>query len=151
MTISETQFQRTETQAHRQTGRSIMAVVVGIVAGVLPTVISDAVLHASQVFPPLGQSMSDRLFVLATAYRIAFSTLGSYVIARLAPNRPARQALIGGIIGVILSAIGAAVTWNHVPSLGPQWYPIALIVTALPCAWLGGKVRLMQLGQRPVM
>lgn len=151
MTISETQFQRTETQAQRQTGGSIMAVVVGIVAGVLPTVITDAVLYATQVFPPLGQSMSDILFVLATAYRIVFSTFGSHVIARLAPNRPVRHALIGGIIGVILSAIGAAVTWNHVPSLGPHWYPIALIVTALPCAWLGGKVRLIQLGQRPVM
>lgn len=150
MTI-ETQFQRTETQAQRQTGRSIMAVVVGIVAGVLPTLITDAVLHVTQVFPPLGQSMSDRLFVLATAYRIVFSTFGGYVIARLAPNRPMRHALIGGIIGVILSAIGAAVTWNQVPSLGPHWYPIALIVTALPCAWLGGKVHLMQLGQRPVM
>lgn len=151
MTISETQSQRTETQAQRQTGRSIMAVIVGIVAGVLPTLITDAALHATHVFPPLGQSMSDRLFVLATAYRIVFSTFGSYVIARLAPNRPMRHALIGGIIGVILSAIGAALTWNHVPSLGPHWYPIALIVTALPCAWLGGKVRLMQLARRPVM
>lgn len=151
MTISETQSQRTETQAQRQTGRSIMAVIVGIVAGVLPTLITDAALHATHVFPPLGQSMSDRLFVLATAYRIVFSTFGSYLIARLAPNRPMRHALIGGIIGVILSAIGAALTWNHVPSLGPHWYPIALIVTALPCAWLGGKVRLMQLARRPVM
>lgn len=61
----------------------------------------------------------DRLFVLATAYRIVFSTFGSYLIARFAPNRPMRHALIGGIIGVILSAIGAAVTRNHVPSLGP--------------------------------
>lgn len=128
-----------------------MAVTAGIVAGVLPTLITDAALHATHVFPPLGQSMSDRLFVLATAYRIVFSIFGSYVIARLAPNRPMRHALIGGIIGLILSTIGAAATWNHVPSLGPHWYPIALIVTALPCAWLGGKVRLMQLGQRPVM
>jgi len=22
--------------------------------------------------------------------------------------------------------------------LGPSWYPIALVITALPCAWLGG-------------
>ena len=151
MTISETQSQRTGTQAQRETGRSIMAVIVGIVAGVLPTLITDAVLHVTHVFPPLGQSMSDGLFVLATAYRIVFSTFGSYVIARLAPNRPMRHALIGGIIGVIVSTIGAAVTWNHVPSLGPHWYPISLIVTALPCAWLGGKVRLMQLAERPVM
>lgn len=84
--------------------------------------------------------------MLATAYRIVFSTFGSYLIARLAPNRPMRHALIGGIIGVILSAIGAAVTPEPRPLFGTPWYPIALIVTALPCAWLGGKVRLMQLG-----
>jgi hypothetical protein len=22
--------------------------------------------------------------------------------------------------------------------LGPRWFPIALVVSALPCAWLGG-------------
>ena len=125
-----------------------MAVVVGIVAGVVPTLVTDAVLHAAHVFPPLGQSMPDRMFVLATAYRVVFSIFGSYIIAWLAPNRPMKHALIGGIVGLIASAIGAAATWNHVPSLGPHWYPIALIVTAIPCAWVGGKIRLMQLGER---
>jgi len=24
--------------------------------------------------------------------------------------------------------------------LGPAWYPIALVITALPCAWLGGRL-----------
>ena len=89
--------------------------------------------------------MSDGLFALATAYRIVFGILGSYVMARLAPNRPMQHALIGGIIGVIASSVGAAVTWNHVPSLGPHWYSIALAITALPCAWAGGQLRLMQL------
>jgi hypothetical protein len=23
------------------------------------------------------------------------------------------------------------------PEFGPHWYPVSLIVTALPCAWLG--------------
>jgi len=29
--------------------------------------------------------------------------------------------------------------------MGPRWYPISLVVTALPAAWAGGKLRLMQL------
>jgi hypothetical protein len=128
----------------RQIGRSAAAVALGILAGVVPTLITDAILHALHVFPPLGQLMSDGLFVLATAYRIIFSILGSYVIARLAPNRPMFHAIIGGIVGLVVSTIGAAVTWNHVPSLGPHWYPVALIVTTLPCAWLGGKLRVVQ-------
>jgi hypothetical protein len=24
--------------------------------------------------------------------------------------------------------------------LGPSWFPIALVLTTLPCAWLGGAV-----------
>ena len=24
------------------------------------------------------------------------------------------------------------------PELGPLWYPIALVLTGLPCVWLGG-------------
>jgi hypothetical protein len=26
------------------------------------------------------------------------------------------------------------------PKLGPLWYPALLVVTALPCTWLGGKL-----------
>ena len=139
----------TEAQPQRHIGRSIGAVLVGILAGVIPTIATDALLHATHVFPALGQSMSNGLFALATAYRIVFSIFGSYVIARLAPAHPMKHALIGGLIGVILSTVGAAVTWNHEPSLGPHWYPIALIVTALPCAWLGGQLRLIQVRPHP--
>jgi hypothetical protein len=135
-------------QTRRPLGRSIVAVVVGILAGVIPTLITDVVLHATGVFPPLGERMSDGPLVLATAYRVLYGILGSYVIARLAPARPMLHALIGGLIGVVVSGIGAVVTWNHVPSLGPHWYPIALIITALPCAWVGGRLRLMQLRTR---
>ncbi|HWW17242.1 MAG TPA: hypothetical protein VNY81_01375 [Candidatus Saccharimonadales bacterium] len=130
-------------------GRSIGAVLAGILAGVIITIATDAVLHVIGVFPPLGQTMSNQLFLLATAYRIVYGVLGSYVIARLAPDRPVQHALVGGVLGLVVSTVGAVVTWNRVPSLGPHWYPVALIVTALPCAWLGGKLRLMELRRRP--
>jgi hypothetical protein len=53
------------------------------------------------------------------------------------------HALIGGAIGTVLALAGAIATWNM--PLGPHWYPIALVVLALPTAWVGGKLRLMQL------
>jgi hypothetical protein len=130
-------------------GRSIGAVLAGILVGVIITIATDALMHVIGVFPPLGQPMSNQLFALATAYRIVYGVLGSYVIARLAPDRPMQHALVGGVVGLVVSTVGAAVTWNHVPSLGPHWYPVALIVTALPCAWLGGKLRLMELRRQP--
>jgi hypothetical protein len=133
----------------RRIGRSIGAVLAGSLVGVIITISTDALMHVIGVFPPLGQTMSNQLFLLATAYRIVYGVLGSYVIARLASDRPMQHALVGGALGLVLSTVGAAVTWNRVPSLGPHWYPVALIVTALPCAWLGGKLRLTELRRQP--
>jgi len=36
----------------------------------------------------------------------------------------------------VLSTGGVIAAMNI--DLGPVWYPISLLVTALPCAWLGG-------------
>ena len=126
-------------------GRSIGAVVGGIVVGVVLTLITDVVLHAVGVYPPWGQPVSDGPLVLATAYRIVFAVVASYVTARLAPDRPMWHAMIAGFIGFVVSIAGAVVTWNKGPAFGPHWYPLALIVTALPCAWVGGWIRERQL------
>jgi peptidoglycan/LPS O-acetylase OafA/YrhL len=125
--------------------RSVGAVVGGIVVGVVLTLITDVLLHAVGVFPPWGQPVSDGPLVLATAYRIVFGIVGSYVAARLAPDRPMRHAMIAGFVGFVVSIVGAVVTWNKGPAFGPHWYPLALIVTALPCAWVGGWLRERQL------
>jgi hypothetical protein len=115
--------------------------------GIVITLGTDQLLHIAGVFPPWGQSMVgfDGALMLATAYRVVSGVAGSYIIARLAPNRPMLHALIGGVIGLIVSVVGAVATWNGGPAFGPHWYPLALIVTALPSAWIGGKLRLAQL------
>lgn len=43
-----------------------------------------------------------------------------------------RHDLIGGLIGFILSAAGVIAAFRM--DMGPRWYPIALWLTALPCA-----------------
>jgi hypothetical protein len=120
--------------------RSIWAVFAGLLFIFIVTTIVDVVLHATGVFPPWGKAMSDGMFGVATAYRIVISIAGCYIAARLAPYRPMGHALALGAIGVVLSAIGAAVTWNKGPAFGPHWYPLLLIVVAIPCAWIGGKL-----------
>ena len=132
-----------EKQPARSIGRSIGALFAGFVVVLVLSLGTDLALHAAGIFPPLGQIMSNPLFLLATVYRTVYAVLGSYITARLAPDRPMGHALLGGGIGLVLAIVGAVVTWNK--DLGPHWYPLALIVTALPCAWVGGKLRLMQM------
>ena len=132
-----------ETQPARSIGRSIGALLAGFVVVVILSLGTDVALQKAGIFPPLGQIMSNALFLLATVYRTVYAVVGSYITARLAPDRPMGHALLGGGIGLVLAVVGAVVTWNK--DLGPHWYPLALVATALPCAWAGGKLRLMQL------
>jgi multisubunit Na+/H+ antiporter MnhB subunit len=124
----------------RRTLRSVGAVLAGLIAIVIISIATDSAMHATGVFPPFGEPMSDALFLLATAYRIVYSVAGCYIAARLAPDRPMRHALALGVVGVVVSSAGAVATWNLGPAFGPHWYPLALIALAMPCAWLGGKL-----------
>jgi hypothetical protein len=137
-----------ETPRPRRLLRSIGALFAGFLTVVMLSLGTDVMLHATGVFPPWGQPMSDALFVLATVYRTVYAVAGSYLTARLAPSRPMQHALTGGVIGLILSTVGAVATWNAGAAFGPHWYPLALVATALPCAWAGGKLREMQLRAR---
>ena len=121
--------------------RSVGAVLAGLIAVVVLSTATDAVLHSTGVFPPLGTPMSDSQFAFALAYRSIFAVAGSYLAARLAPARPMQHALILGCIGFLLSLLGTIATWNGGPEFARKWYPIALIVTSIPCAWLGGKIQ----------
>jgi hypothetical protein len=125
--------------------RRIGAVFAGLLAITVLSTATDAVLHTAGVFPPWGQPMADGLFLLATAYRIVFGVAGCYLAARLAPDRPMAHALVLGTLGVAVSLVGTVATWNKGPEFGPKWYPLALVATALPCAWAGGRLRDVQL------
>jgi hypothetical protein len=117
--------------------RSTAAVIAGLFVVAVTSTVTDEVFRALHVFPPRDQLMyGSGLFLLALAYRTLYSILGCYLAARLAPSAPMRHALILGVIGLVLSVVGVIV--NIQRHLGPNWYPIALVVTALPCAWLGG-------------
>ena len=79
--------------------------------------------------------------LLATIYRTVYGVLGCYIAARLAPSKPMLHAMVLGFLGFALSIVGVVMTWNRTAEFGPRWYPIALVVLALPTAWLGGKLR----------
>jgi hypothetical protein len=128
------------TAPSRRPLRSTGAVLAGLLAIFVLSLGTDEVLHLSGVYPPWNQPMSDGLYGLATAYRIVFGIVGCYLAARLAPSRPMLHALVLGGIGVVLSILGAIGGWH----LGTHWYPLALILISLPCAWIGGKLYELQ-------
>jgi len=118
--------------------KSVWAVVAGALAAIIITTVVDFALHAAGVYPPIDQPINDSLAALATAYRIVIGIGGAYLTARLAPSNPMKHALILGVIGGVFALIGVVVTWNK--NLGPHWYPIALVVLAIPQSWLGAKL-----------
>ena len=135
----------------RRVLRRIGAVLAGLLATIILSLGTDVVLHATGVFPPWGQPMADALLLLATAYRTVYGVTGSYIAARLAPDRSMAHALALGVAGLAASIAGAVATWNGGPAFEPKWYPLALIALAMPTAWAGGRLRLMQLRARPAL
>jgi hypothetical protein len=124
------------TRTARPTLRGAGAVFAGLLAIVVLSTATDAVLHATGVYPPVPERMADGLYLLATAYRIVYGVAGCYLTARLAPGRPLGHALALGGVGTVLSIAGAAAMWEY----GPAWYSLAIIAISLPCAWAGAKM-----------
>lgn len=117
--------------------RSVGAVAAGVLFIIVVTTLVDVVLHAAGVYA-MNQPLSNGLAALATSYRIVISVAGGWLTARLAPQSPMKHALILGIVGTILGLVGVVVTWKQ--DLGPKWYPIALMLLAVPQCWAGGKL-----------
>lgn len=129
----------TTTRPPRRLVRSALAVLAGLVAIVTLSMAADEVAYALGVFPrPPKITFDTGAYLIATAYRAAIGAAGCWLAARLAPNHPMRHALIVGGIGLIMSAAGVAAASGT--DLGPVWYPVALLVVTMPCAWLGGAL-----------
>ena len=86
------------------------------------------------------------LNLLALTYRGAFTLIGGYLTARLAPYSPMRHVLVGSCIGLVLGVAGAIVAAGH--DLGPMWYPLGVAISGPICNWLGGVLYEKQTLQR---
>src|SRR5574341_467397 len=116
--------------------KSIGAVLAGFIFIVITHTATDASLEGAGVLPKGNLFVGTGLILLVIGYRAVFSFIGCYLTAKLAPHKPMKHALILGLIGLVLSSVGAIVAAD----LGPAWYAWTLAVIALPIAWLGGKL-----------
>jgi hypothetical protein len=126
-----------DSRPRRHVLRSAGALLLGFVSIVMLSLGTDQLFHELGVYPPWSERMDepgDNL--LALSYRCAYGVLGSYIAARFAPYAPMGHALALGVIGLPLGAAGMVAALRL--DLGPAWYPIALFLSVLPCAWLGG-------------
>jgi hypothetical protein len=129
--------------------KSFSAVLAGFVVIVVLSVGTDFLLKALDVLPYDHLFVSTGLILFVLGYRALYSLIGCYLTAKLAPQKPMKHALYLGVLGLVISSIGA-VAASH---LGPVWYGWTLAAISLPIAWLGGKlyeIRSRQLEKRSV-
>ena len=114
------------------------AVFAGLIAIVVPSIVTDGVLNAVGFLPTLGP-MNAMHAVAALAYRTLYGVLGSAVTARLAPTRPRLLTAVLASLGIAVGTAATIATWNQ-PEFGPKWYNFAVAAMPVWCAWLGLKL-----------
>lgn len=122
----------------KNTLKSIWACFAGILVGVVLSLGTDRLLENRGILPHGNLWVPASLIIFVLFYRTAYNIIGSYVVARLAPNRPMGHALLVGALGTVISIIGAVATRNM--NLGPAWYAWVLAALSLPSSWIGGKL-----------
>ena len=120
-------------------GRSVFAILAGLVLNAVLSTATDVLLSVLGVFPALSEygqadSFTNPMLALALVYRTLFGVLGCYVTARLAPRQPLLHALILGAIGFSIGVAGAITMWTG----SSGWYAIAITLVTLPAARIGG-------------
>jgi hypothetical protein len=120
--------------------KNFLAVIAGLAVVIVVSTGLDFVMHRTGVFSYDNTAMTTANWLLALGYRLVAAIAGGWVTARLAQSRPIYFAVILGVIGTVVGLAGLFAAWAASPLLGPLWYPALLVVTAIPCTWLGGTL-----------
>ena len=132
-------MEHTANHPHKKNiGKSILAVAAGFLVVVVLSTFTDFIMEALSVFPQpsTGETLGWWMLIIALVYRSAYTVLGGYVTAKLAPQNHMKHVKILAVIGTIGGVLGIFAGWN----LSEHWYPIAIAVTAFPLVWWGGKL-----------
>jgi hypothetical protein len=123
--------------------RSIVAVVSGFLLIALLSFGTELALMAAMpaLFESDGSTSSVAVLVLTIGYVGLYATLGCYLAARLAPNRPMRHALGLGGLGLLFNIAGSWYAW----AMAPAWYHVISLLLVMVWAWLGGRMRQQEL------
>jgi hypothetical protein len=121
--------------------KSTGAILAGFIAVVVPSIATDVLLETTKFFPPQNRPelYTGGLLLIAFIYRSIYTVAGGWVAAILSPDHPMRHSVILGMVGMVAGTLGAVANWDKTAE-SAAWYPVALVIAALPCTWLGGKL-----------
>ena len=114
--------------------KSILAILAGFIFVVVASLITDMALIKTGIMKQPFNLNTTGFIGLVILYRCLYGIAGSYITAKLAPKNAMKHAMAGGLFGLCIAVLGAVMMWD----IPPRWYPITLILTTLPCAWIGG-------------
>ena len=120
--------------------KSVLAVLAGLVVTIVLSTCVDLLVVYAGILPATSADNTDLHWAIIAGYRAVIVVFGCWVAARLAPSQPMKHALIAGGIGMVLAIAGVIYSWDKGPEFGPHWFSITVALTALPCAWIGGKL-----------
>jgi hypothetical protein len=128
--------------------RSIAAVLFGFVLIGALSIGADLVLKQAMptAFDAAGRVDTIPVLLLMMGYVGLFATTGCYLTARLAPRRPMLHALVLGTLGLAFNVAGTMTLWDTAPA----WYHVASLALVMPYAWLGGRLREIELERNHV-
>jgi len=117
--------------------KSIGAIIAGFFLGAILSIATDFLMERCGMMSMEHFKQSSlAIIILVIAYRFIFNVAGCYLTAYLAHNKPMKHVIIIGIIGTVLSIVGALAMWDKAIPL----YNITIIIMSLPSAWLGGQL-----------
>ena len=119
-------------------GRSILAVLSGLVVMDVLAILSDAAFAriSPAAFQPGHAGAPAPMLVAMLAANAVFMVIGGWVAGRLARRRAAVHALVLGVLQLVMT-IFSMVSRPHDAVL---WFYIALAVLVVPAVWLGGAL-----------
>ena len=109
----------------------------GFIAVVFLSTITDTVLETNDLLKIPFLDNPWWLILVVAIYRSIYTIVSCYIAASLAANRPMFHALTLGGIGFVVGILSSAATWQA----SPAWFSVLLVAPALPCAWLGGRLK----------
>lgn len=121
--------------------RSIVAVVTGFLLIGALSFGATALLKVAMPGALAARTESVPVLLLVMAYVAVFAVAGCYLTALMAPRNPMKHALVLGALGLIFNIIGTIDRWETMPA----WFHITSLLLVMPYAWLGGRLREMQL------